>query len=85
MANIEHRAVIKFLTKEGRTPSEIHDCLQNVYRDAFPPYSTVKQWAKLFKHGRECLEDDPRCGSLVTTITEESRSAVRQKNEVKRN
>lgn len=34
--SMEYLAVIKFLTKEGYKPSEIHESLQNVYVEASP-------------------------------------------------
>jgi hypothetical protein len=46
MFKIEYRAVIKFLTKEGKNPSEIKQRLDAVYGESFPSYSTVKEWAK---------------------------------------
>jgi transposase len=58
MFKIEYRAVIKFLTKEGVTPMNIKERLDGVYRDKSPSYSTVKEWAKLFKMDRESLKYD---------------------------
>lgn len=65
MDKIEYRAVIKFLTKEGNTPEQINDRLRAVYGDSAPSYATVKNWAKLFKWGRESLQDDPRPGRPI--------------------
>lgn len=62
MNKIEYRAVIKFLTKEGIKPTEIFERLQTVYGDYAPSFTTVKDWSRLFKFGRESLEDDPRSG-----------------------
>lgn len=71
MDKIEYRAVIKFLTKEGITAKEINDRLHAVYGNSAPSYSTVKLWTKLFKGGRETLEDDPRSGRpILSTIPE---------------
>ena len=39
--NIEFRAVIKFLTKEGANAREIHRRIADVYSDSSPEYSTV--------------------------------------------
>ncbi|XP_031638897.1 protein GVQW3-like [Contarinia nasturtii] len=55
MDKIEYRAVIKFLTKEGIAPKDINDRLRAVYAPR----------AKLFKWGRESLEDDPHTGRPV--------------------
>lgn len=72
MSNIEHRAVIKFLTKEGVAPKEIKQRLDNVYTSSSPSYATVKRWAALFRMGRESLDDDERSGRPVTATTDEN-------------
>ena len=51
--NIEFRAVIKFLTKEGAKAKEIHRRMADVYGDSSPKYSTVAKWSAEFKHGRD--------------------------------
>ena len=53
--NFEHRSVIKFLTKEGIEPKDIHQRLVNVYRDDAPSKTTVVKWAAEFKRGRESI------------------------------
>ena len=60
--NIEFRAVIKFLTKEGAKAKEIHRHMADVYGDSSQKYSTVAKWSAEFKRGRDSLEDDPRPG-----------------------
>ena len=60
--NIEFRAVIKFLTKEGTHAKEIHKRITGVYGDSSPTYSTVAKWAGEFKRGCRSLADDPRSG-----------------------
>ena len=54
MSKVEYRAVIKFLTKEGLAPTAIKR-LDGVYGEASPSYSTVKEWAKQFRLGRESV------------------------------
>ena len=51
--NIEFRAVIKFLTKEGAKAIEIHWRMADVYGDSSPKYSTVAKWSAEFKRGQE--------------------------------
>jgi len=34
--------------------------LEGVYGEATPLYSTVKEWVKQFRLGRESVEDEPR-------------------------
>ncbi|XP_044264614.1 histone-lysine N-methyltransferase SETMAR-like [Tribolium madens] len=73
---IEYRAVIKFLTKEGLTPKIIKDRLDGVYGQSSPSYSVVKEWAKRFRIGQESLEDDARPGRPVEVITEDKVALV---------
>lgn len=77
-AHLEHRSVIKFLTKEGSLPSEIYDRMVNVYGNDAPSLSTVKKWAALFKAGRASVQDDPRSGRPVEVVTDEKCDAVRR-------
>ena len=69
--NIEFRAVIKFLTKEGTKAKEIHWRMADVYGDNNPKYSTVAKWPAEFKRGRNSLEDDPRPGRPADVISQE--------------
>src|SRR5277367_2967459 len=71
MDKIEHRAVIKFLTKEGVQSNEIHERLVNVYGTSAPSIRTVEIWAIEFRRGRSSLEDDPRSGRPLTTHSSE--------------
>ncbi|XP_064483020.1 protein GVQW3-like [Ornithodoros turicata] len=78
MEKIEYRAVTKFLPKEGLSPKEIKARLDNVYREASPSYTTVKDWAKQFRLGRESIEDYPRDGRPVEVVTQENLSLVEE-------
>ena len=49
--NIEFRAVIKFLTKEGTKAKGIHRRMADVYGDSSPKYSTVAKWTAEFISG----------------------------------
>ena len=69
--NIEFRAVIKFLTKEGAKAKEIHRRMADVYGDSSPKYSTVAKCSAEFKRGRDSLEDDPRPGCPADVISQE--------------
>ena len=69
--NIEFRAVIKFLTKEGAKAKEIHQHMADVYGDSNPKYSTVAKWSAEIKCGRDSLEDDPRPDHPADVISQE--------------
>ena len=69
--NIEFRAAIKFLTKEGAKAKETHRRMADVYGDSSPKYSTVTKWSAEFKGGRDSLEDDPRPGRTADVIGQE--------------
>ena len=69
--NIEFRAVIKFLTKDGAKAKKIHWRMADVYGERSTKYSRVAKWSAEFKHGRDSLEDDPRPGSPADVISQE--------------
>lgn len=70
--NFEHRAVIKYLVKKGKSPKEIFEDMSSTLQDSGPSYTMVKKWARLFQQGRESCEDDPRPGRPVSVVTEEN-------------
>ena len=72
MSKVKYRGVIKFLSKEGLAPAAIKQRLDGMYGEASPSYSTVKEWAKQFRLGRESMEDEPREGRPVEVVTEEN-------------
>ena len=72
MSKIEYHAVINFLSKKGLAPAAIKQRLDDVYGEASPSYSTVKEWAKQFRLGRDSVEDEPREGRPVEVVTEEN-------------
>ena len=69
--NIEFRAVIKFLTKEGAKAKEIHWRMVDVYGDSSPKYSTVAKWSAEFRCGQDSLEGDPTPGRPADVISQE--------------
>jgi histone-lysine N-methyltransferase SETMAR len=78
MFKIDYCVVIKSLTKEGKSPAEIKQCLYAVYGESFPSYSTVKEWAKHFRLGRESTEDDPHQGRPAEALTPETTALVQE-------
>jgi hypothetical protein len=57
---MEQRVNIEFCVKLGETPTETNEMLQIVYGDEALSCSSVFEWFKLFKDGREDLQDDAR-------------------------
>ncbi|XP_076223908.1 protein GVQW3-like [Nomia melanderi] len=78
MEKLEHRAVIKFLTIEGLTPNQIKERMDNVYSDSASSYSLIKNWSKLFRWGRESIEDDPRSSRPVNEAIPENVKLVEE-------
>ena len=68
--NIEFRAVIKFLIKEGAKAKEINWHMADVYGYSSLKYSTVAKWSAEFKPLRDSLEDDPRPGQEIVDRVE---------------
>lgn len=71
MDSAEARAVIKFLTLQGKSPSEAHGDMMAVYGQDTPSLRTVQRWAAEFSRGRTSLADDPRPGRPSTSTNEE--------------
>ena len=58
-------------------PKEILIDLEIVYRGASLSYTTVKEWAKRFREGRESLEDEERIGRPRSAVTSSNTSEIR--------
>lgn len=69
MEKFEYRAYIKTRAILGITALEISNELKTAHGDQAPAYSTIAKWAKLFREGRDDLEDDPRSGHPITMHT----------------
>ncbi len=76
MDKLEYRSVIKFLTLEGEMPKNIPERMTRVYGDMCPSCTTVKNWARDVRCGREQVEDEPRSGRPSTAVTDENIQAV---------
>ena len=59
---LEERYAIKFCFKLGKTATETYGMLQTAYGPSCMNRSSVFQWHKRFKEGRESVRDDERCG-----------------------
>lgn len=71
MSNIEFRAVIKFLTKQGKSIQTIQNEMESVYGESCPGKSMIYKWSGLFKAGRESLDDDERSGRPLEVTSQE--------------
>lgn len=69
MEQIEFRAVIKFLTKQGKPPKTIMNEMGAVYGVQCPSKTMIYKWNGLFKQGRESIEDDSRPGRPAEVTT----------------
>ena len=78
MEKYNYRFYIKTRVALGISATSICQELETAYGDQAPCYSTVQRWAKLFKDGREVVEDDPRCGRPITSLTPINIELVRQ-------
>ena len=71
MDRLEHRAVIKFLTKQGLDYKLIYNQMLNIYNDECPFLSSIKTWNRQFRLGRINIDDEPRSGWRATSHTPE--------------
>jgi len=71
-SKFEHRAVIKFLTSENLSTTEIHDRLVKSSGTNAPSLSTVLRWRRAFSRGRESIEDDKRPGRPISVTDEQN-------------
>ena len=68
---LEERYAIKFCFKLGKTATETYGMLQTAYGPSCMNGSSVFQWHKRFKEGRESVRDDERCGRSREVRTSE--------------
>jgi histone-lysine N-methyltransferase SETMAR len=77
MTTENFRFYIKVRTALSISARVIHDELTSVYGDEAPSLSTVERWSKLFREGREEIEDKARPGRPITETTAENVEQVR--------
>ncbi|EGI61741.1 FLJ37770-like protein [Acromyrmex echinatior] len=75
--NFEQRANIKFCFKLGKTFTETHNLMKQVYGDNCVAHASVYEWYTRFKNGREDINDDAHTGRPKSTINENSIEVVR--------
>jgi transposase len=69
---IEQCYTIKFCAKLNKSLANTHQMIQEAYGDSALSYSQVSRWLKLFKNGREEVEDDPRSGRPSTSKSDKN-------------
>jgi len=77
MSTENFRFYIKVRTALNIQARIIHDELYSVYGDQAPSLTTVKRWSKLFREGREEIEDETRPGRPITETTSENIEQIR--------
>lgn len=75
--NLEQRYAIKFCVKLGKTATETLEMIKDAFKDAAMSRSTVFEWHKLFREGRELVEDDQRAGRPSTSRIDENVAKVK--------
>ena len=68
---LEERYAIKFCFKLGKTATETYGMFQTAYGPSCMNRSSVFQWHKRFKEGRDSVRDDERCGRSREVRTSE--------------
>ena len=75
--NLEQRYNIKFCVKLGKTATETIKMLQLAYGDEAMNRTSVFEWHKKCKMGREDVQDDQRAGRPVSATADENVTKVR--------
>ncbi len=74
----EQRVTLKFFVKWGKSRTETFEALKQVHGDDLMPKSSLYDWYKLFKEGREECGDAPRSGRPVAIRNAISRRKVEE-------
>ena len=75
---MEQRANIKFCYKLGKTDTEKHEMLVQVYGRETVSRKCVLEWLKSFREGKDTTENEPRSGGSSASRTPEMIEKVRQ-------
>ena len=68
---LEERYAIKFCFKLGKNATETYGMLETDFRPSWMNRTSVFEWHKRFKEGRESVRDDERCGRSKKVRTPE--------------
>jgi len=72
----EERVVIKFCCKVDFSDTKTVEPIQKAYSDAALSRTTIFEWHKRFREGREPVKDDKRTGRPTTSRTNDNIAAV---------
>jgi len=72
----EQRVAIKFCCKVDFSPTKTVELIQKGYGDAALSRTTIFEWQKGFREGRESVKDDERSGRPTTIRTDDNIAAV---------
>ena len=68
---LKERYTIKFCFKLGKNATEMYGMLQTAFWPSCMNWTSVFEWHKRFKEGRESVKDDERCGRSKEVNTPE--------------
>ena len=68
---LKTRYAIKFNFKLGKNDAETYGMLQTAFQPSYITRTSVFEWHKRLKEGRESVRDDERCGSSQEVNTPE--------------
>ena len=74
---IEQRYAIKFCVKLNKSATETFASLPEAYGDATLSRTMVFKWHKVFKEGRENVENDPCSGRPISLTNDQNVEVVR--------
>ena len=75
--NLEQQINIKFCVKIGKSANETLALLRVAYGEYAMKKSSVFEWHRRFKEGREDVQDDPRCEQPKMQRTDANVDGVR--------
>lgn len=75
---VEQRYAVKFCFKLGKSASETLALIKQAYGDDALSRTRVFEWHKMFKEGRELVEDEHRVGRPTTARTEAQVAKVKE-------
>ena len=72
----EQRVAMKFCCKADCSATKTVELIQKAYGDAAFSRTTIFEWHKRFRGGRESVKYDERCGQPTTSRTDDNIAAV---------